>query len=154
MKIEKTKTLTKAQKEIIMRLWNAEYPKQLAFGGIDDLDDFLNRLTNHLHFLLLDENEKIKGWLVTFTRENERWFSIIIDTSEKNKGYGTTLLNEVKKLESNINGWVVDQNDYLKINGEKYLSPIEFYKKNGFSVLNDQRHEREDFSAVKINWSV
>ena len=154
MKIEKTETLTHIQKEIIMRLWNAEYPKQLAFGGINDLDGFLNSLTNQLHFLLLDENEKIKGWLVSFTRESERWFSIIIDTGEKGKGYGTTLLNEVKNFESDINGWVVDHNDYLKINGEKYWSPIEFYKKNGFSVLNDQRHEREDFSAVKINWSM
>ena len=152
MRIETAADLTVGQKEIVTRLWNAEYPKQLNYGGVAEFEKFLNGISNRRHFLLFDENKKIKGWLVTFTRENEHWFSIIIDNSEQKKGYGTTLLNELKKYENDINGWVIERDDYLKCSGEKYPSPIEFYRKNGFLILPGVRLEKDDFYAIKINW--
>ena len=152
MRIEKTSNLTVAQKEIITRLWNAEYPENLKYGGVEDFEEFLNKQTDRRHFLLYDENGQIKGWLMTFTRDSERWFSVIIDTSAQKKGYGTALLNEIKSRETEINGWVVAGDDYLKTNGEKYRSPLEFYRKNGFSVLSDVKLEKQDLVAVKINW--
>jgi GNAT superfamily N-acetyltransferase len=153
MRIERTRNLTAEQKEIITRLWNAEYPNQLEYDGVADFEEFLGKIAEHRHFLLFDENENIGGWLVSFTRENERWFSIIVDGSRQKKGFGTAILNEVKKLESDLNGWVVAHDEYFKTSGEKYLSPIGFYKKNGFRVLSDVRLEKEDFFAVKIKWT-
>lgn len=153
MKIEIKPALTEDQKEIVTRLWNAEYPAQLRYGGVADFENFLNGLTDHRHFLLFDESGNIKGWLVAFSRDNERWFSIIVDSSEQKKGCGTTLLNEVKKFESRIHGWVVAHDDYLKGSGEKYLSPLGFYRKNGFSVLDDIKLEKAGFVAVKIKWT-
>lgn len=152
MRIETTKNLSNEQKETITQLWNAEYPEQLNFSGVTGFEEFLQSVSNPLHFLLLSENEELKGWLMTFTRENERWFSIIVDGKEKQKGYGTQLLDELKRNENEICGWAIEHNNYLKKNGESYRSPIGFYQKKGFEILIDVRLEKEDFSAVKIKW--
>ena len=152
MKIETTKTLTDSQKEIIVRLWNAEYPINLNFAEIADFDNFLNGVSNRTHYLLFDGDE-LRGWLMTFTREGERWFSVIVDGSQQKKGYGTMLLNAIKKGETEINGWVAPNNNYLKQNGEPYISPLEFYRKNDFLILEDVTWEKPDFVLVKIKWT-
>jgi GNAT superfamily N-acetyltransferase len=153
MKIEITPNLSQEQKVIITRLWNVEYPEQLKYENVEGFEAFLNGITEHKHFLLLDDNENLKAWLVSFNREGERWFSIIVDGSEQKQGFGTRLLNEVKQHENKLNGWVVPHNDYFKSNGEKYLSPIEFYKKNDFTILENVRHEKlPNFYFIKINW--
>jgi GNAT superfamily N-acetyltransferase len=152
MRIETTPELTAEQKEIITRLWNAEYPSELKFGGVADFEAFLDKQTARRHFLLFDEDENLRGWLMTFTRDGERWFSVIIDTSEQKKGYGTALLAEVKRHEAEISGWVVPHDEYYKTSGERYLSPLEFYRKNGFAVLSDVRFDKPGFDAVKIKW--
>lgn len=152
MKIEIAQNLTNAQKTIITSLWNTEYPQQLGFDGVSGFDDFLNGLSDHRHFLLFDEKDNIKAWLVAFTRNDERWFSIIVDSSEQKKGYGTRLLDEVKKRESEINGWIIEHDEYLNGKGEKYFSPGEFYRKNGFTILPDVRLEKLDYYCIKIKW--
>lgn len=61
----------------------------------------------------------------------------------------------IKKLkEGNIEfyGWVIDHNDDLKNNGDQYLSPISFYIKHGFEILNDVRIDSEMIKAVLIKW--
>jgi hypothetical protein len=152
LKIERTLTLSEIRKVVITQLWNAEYPEQLNFSDEGKFEAFLNRVSDKTHYLLLSKNGEIKGWLMAFTRNDERWFSVIVDGKEKQKGYGTQLLDELKINETEINGWVVDSNDYIKNNGEKYHSPIGFYEKNGFSVLQDVRWNTENLSTVKINW--
>ena len=68
------------------------------------------------------------------------------------KGFGTLLLNELKKNNTVLNGWVTDHQNDVKQNKESYLSPIEFYSKNGFSVSKNIRIENDKISAVKITW--
>ncbi len=153
MKITKTENLSEVQKQSIIRLWNAEYPAQIQHSGIDSFDDYLSMKGNLEHYLLTDTDENIKGWLATFMRDGEKWFALLVDSSEQKKGYGTQLLNEVKEFENEINGWAIDQNKDVKANGETYLSPIGFYLKNDFEILNDVRLETETVSAVKIKWS-
>lgn len=153
MKIEINLKLTESQKEIITRLWNAEYPEQIKYEDVAGFESFLDGITEHKHFLLFDENENLKAWLVSFNRDGERWFSIIVDSSEQKKGYGTRLLNEVKQHESELNGWVVPNDNLLKTNGETYISPIGFYKKHGFTILENVRYEKTpEFYFIKINW--
>jgi len=151
--IAKTENLSEAQKQSIVRLWNAEYPVQIRHSGIDSFDEYLSTKGNLEHYLLTDTDENLKGWLATFMRDGEKWFALLVDSSEQKKGYGTRLLNKVKEFETEINGWVMDHENVLKANGERYLSPIGFYLKNGFEILREVRLENETMSAVKIKWS-
>lgn len=113
----------------------------------------MNRISNPLHFLLLNEDGELKGWLMTFTRQDERWFSVIVDGKEKQNGFGTRLLEELKKSEDEISGWAIEHDNYQKNDGENYRSPIGFYQKNGFAILSEMRLEKEDYYAVKIKWT-
>ncbi|MCK9481612.1 MAG: hypothetical protein M0R38_07625 [Bacteroidia bacterium] len=62
------------------------------------------------------------------------------------------MLNELKSDENVLNGWVIDHNSDIKINGNFYQSPLNFYLKNEFEILNETRLELEIMSAVKIKW--
>lgn len=152
MKVVAKDTLTIAEKEIICTLWNAEYPQQLGHQNISEFDNYLHNLSEATHYLLIDENEQIKGWGISFWRDNEIWFAIILDEKIHGKGFGTLLLNELKKAEIELNGWVVDHENDIKQDGEKYKSPLAFYSKNDFTVCKEIRLETAKISAVKIKW--
>lgn len=92
------------------------------------------------------------GWALTFERENEKWFAIILSEKIKGKGLGRKMLNELKKEEQVLNGWVIDHNNDKKKNGQQYISPLKFYEKCGFIILSDVRLELDKISAVKIKW--
>ncbi len=153
MKITKTENLSADQKQNIVRLWNAEYPAKLQHSGIESFDEYLSTKADLQHYLLTDENETIKGWLATFIRDEEKWFALLVDVTEQKKGYGTMLLDKVKEFENELNGWVMDHEKDVKASGEIYLSPLRFYLKNEFEILNEIRLETEIMSAVKIKWS-
>jgi GNAT superfamily N-acetyltransferase len=152
IKIITTNSLDNSQIKVIYDLWNAEYPKNLTHQNLSDFENYLNALTNQCHMLLIDNNGAIKGWYFDFNRNNEKWFAMILGSEIHGKGFGTLLLNEAKKRESELNGWVIDKTDYLKQNGVGYKSPIPFYLKNGFQLLPEIRLELEHLSAVKITW--
>ncbi len=85
-------------------------------------------------------------------REGEKWFAIIVDSDFHGQGLGTELLNRAKAKESELNGWVIDQDNDVKQNGDSYLSPLGFYLNNGFEQLKDKRLELQHLSAVLIRW--
>ena len=117
-------------------------------------DDYLNKLQDKSHFLLLDDLRNIVGWAVLFERDNGRWFALLVDTKIQGKGYGTALLTKLKASERVLNGWVIDANDVPKANGELYRSPLSLYIKNGFNVYPGERFEGEAMSALKIQWTM
>ena len=149
--IEKT-ALETADKEAIFRLWNNEYPWQLAYAGIEAVDYYLQQLTGQYHYLAVDKQNVIIGWAFTFERDGERWFAIIIEEAAQKNKLGTRLLGELKKKEIALSGWVTDHDRYSRLNGEPYHSPISFYLKNGFSISSHNRLETSKLSAVKIKW--
>lgn len=151
MKIIKSNTLTKSQKESIGFLWNREYPRQLAITA-EGLDHFFEDTTAHTHFMVLDDADEIVGWAFTFERDGERWFSIIINTLYQRLGIGRMVLKLLKEKETSLNGWVIDHPHDLKQNGEAYESPLAFYLKNDFVIQRDIRLENDKISAVKITW--
>ncbi|WP_348824695.1 hypothetical protein [Flavobacterium aestuarii] len=75
-----------------------------------------------------------------------------MNSKNKGKGFGTLLLKELKNKKPSLNGWVIDNSNNVKQNGEIYWSPIDFYFKNGFSVDKNIRMENDKISAVKIRW--
>ncbi|AZA62578.1 GNAT family N-acetyltransferase [Chryseobacterium indoltheticum] len=152
MKITTTHQLNLVQKEQVLQLWNNEYPEKLAYKNMGGFESYLEKLNEVKHFLLANNDEKIQGWAITFKRENETWFAIILSENLHGKGWGTKVLNELKQNKKEMNGWVIDHSDDKKRNGSFYKSPLEFYLKNGFEVLSDTRLELEIMSAVKIKW--
>ncbi|SUX48126.1 GNAT family N-acetyltransferase [Chryseobacterium indoltheticum] len=152
MKITTTHQLNQVQKEQVLQLWNNEYPEKLAYKNMAGFESYLENLNEVKHFLLANNDEKIQGWAITFKRENETWFAIILSENLHGKGWGTKVLNELKQNKKALNGWVIDHSDDKKRNGSYYKSPLDFYLKNGFEVLSDTRLELEIMSAVKIKW--
>ena len=153
MKIIQQEKLNNKQKEKIFKLWNNEYPKNLVYKSLEDFENYLQKLTEQNHYILLDTSEEIYGWATTFVREKEKWFAIIISENIHGKGWGTKMLNELKNNEPTLNGWVIDHFLDVKLNGQMYRSPLNFYIKNGFLTLPEIRLELETISAVKINWT-
>ena len=152
MTIIETTELTQLQKEAILRLWNKEYPEKLKYNTLSDFEEYLENLSGKNHYLLVNNEGQVKGWAFTFTRDEEKWFAIILDSSIQAQGYGTKMLQALKEKETLLNGWVMDHNDAIKADGTTYRSPLVFYIKNDFAISNT-RLETEKISAVKITWT-
>ena len=147
------KSLNEKQKNAVSKLWNAEYPDGLTYKDHNEFNEFLKDLRNKHHILMNTRNQKLMGWCCIFDRDGERWFSIIVDGAFQGHGFGKRLLSLAKEHEEELNGWVVDHDNHVKVNGEVYKSPLMFYEKNGFRVLKDFRFNRSNISAVKIRWT-
>jgi GNAT superfamily N-acetyltransferase len=153
MNLVQTTTLSLAQQEQLWQLWNQEYPCQLSFTEPHDFKNWLARLTNARHWLLVLEEGGVRGWLTVFQREQATWFVLIVDSAVHGQGHGTALLAQAKAQETELNGWVVPHEDYRKPNGDVYRSPVAFYEKNGFAILHDQPLDSATLSAIRIYWS-
>ena len=92
------------------------------------------------------------GWAVAFEKDKQIRFSIIIHTNFKKKGLGGMLIDKLKAGHDELYGWVIDHNNDLKMNGDYYLSPIDFYLNKGFNILHENRIENEMIRAVLIKW--
>jgi len=152
MTITEKSTLSPAEKEQVKTMWNGEYPSSLSFNSIADLDIFFNNVQNPKHYCCTEANT-LAAWMSIFTRDEEIWFSIIINKNHQKRGIGRMLLNKAKECYSVLNCWVVDEDSYLKQDGTPYSSPLKFYQKNGFEVLSEIRLNTEKLSAVKIRWT-
>jgi len=152
MEISVQNYLTDTQLREAYQLWNDEYPAKLQHHHITDFSNYLDNLALKTYFLLINEDGILMGWSATFLRDDERWFAIILNSNVQGKKYGTSILNEIKKHENYLAGWVIDKEGELKANGTPYTSPLAFYIKNGFAVHEDQRIESDKISAVKISW--
>lgn len=135
----------------LMRLWNEEFPTQLGYGQLADFKRYLGELNEPKHWLI-EENERVLAWALTFQRDDERWFAIMVAQPHQGFGLGSRLLNILKENEPVLNGWVIDHDKDVKVDGSNYHSPREFYLRMGFEVLPD-RMENEKISAVKIRWT-
>lgn len=153
MRIEKSTSLNESQKATIIQIWNSEYPRQLMYHSMNDFDQYLGELIDQHHYLLITEGTEPQGWAMTFKRNSERWFAIIISGKKQNIGLGKMLLESLKNDHNKLNGWVVDNNEYLKEDGSIYHSPISFYTRNGFELKPESRIDNDKISAVKICWT-
>ena len=112
MKITRTTTFTAHQLHCVFNLWNTEYPEQLVYKELRDFKNYLDGITSKRHLLIQSEEDALLAWGVVFTRTNERFFAIILATGFQRKGYGTLLLNELKKDEIKLSGWVITSDQY------------------------------------------
>ncbi|RMA58652.1 GNAT family N-acetyltransferase [Ulvibacter antarcticus] len=152
MEMLTTEKLSEVQKTELFQLWNKEYPQNLSLHDIASLEKYLDSLSDPFYTLLINKEGQIQAWFADFNRDDARWFAMIIDSQLQGKGNGTMLIEDAKKRQSALNGWVIDDENYKKSDNTFYRSPLGFYKKNGFKVTRDTRLELEKFSAVKIVW--
>ena len=152
MEILQTSKLTKEQLTCVLKLWNSEYPSQIVYSNGQDFENFIAGMKNARHFTITDDAANVEGWLCIFERNNEDWFSMIVSGASQGKGYGSALLREAKEHIKSLNGWAVDHNRDVKSNGESYKSPLEFYTKNCFEIVSNERLENNGVSTVKILW--
>jgi GNAT superfamily N-acetyltransferase len=145
-------TLTLQHRQAIYELWNKEYPTNLRYNDISELDAYLNNLTEARHYFLTYKYGEVLGWAFTFVRDGEKWFAIIVDSAVQGKGYGGMMLDRIKERKTKLNGWVIDHDRYVKEDGSPYKAPLAFYLKNGFVTIPDVRLEIEKLSAIKIEW--
>lgn len=150
MKINTTTLLTHTQKSEIFGLWNNEYPDFLKYPSLTELEEYLAKLEHTIHHLAEREN-RIVGWAAVFDRNDERWFLIIVDSANHLSGIGKELMNSIMQYNEELNGWVIDHDDYIRSDGRRYKSPIEFYLKLGFRNTGEQL-DNQLFSAVKVHW--
>ncbi len=153
MRLQHFDSLNPQQKMRVIHIWNQEYPVTLNYESPDEFEEYLSKLENISHYLAIDEYDIIKGWMAVFDRDNERWLALLIDSSAQSQGIGTHMLNAAKFNETELNGWVIEHDIYIKADGKPYLSPLEFYRKNGFEVLDDQHLQNHKINAVKIRWT-
>ncbi|WP_312921506.1 N-acetyltransferase [Empedobacter brevis] len=145
-------TLNQIHKDYIYKIWNNEYPVNLAFKNLQEVDNYLNNLIDAKHFFVVNEHNQLQGWAVIFERDYEKWFAIIIESTVHHLGLGRKILNRLKTFSTELNGWVIDHQNDIKANGEPYHSPLAFYLKNDFVQISETRLELNKISAVKINW--
>jgi GNAT superfamily N-acetyltransferase len=148
MDVIKTNKISKKQKAQINKLWNDEYPVKLK----DRFDLLLNDVQNFNHYLIEDKGEVV-AWAVEFEKQKETRFSIIIKNQYQGKGIGKLLINKLKNELDEFYGWVIDNDFDLKSNGETYKSPLKFYLKLGFEILENERINNEILNAIKIKYS-
>ena len=151
-KIIETNNLNRKTKSQLLELWNNEYPEKLYYKDLVEFDAYLENLFNLTHLLLVDEKNIINGWAFSFDKESERWFGIMISEKFHGQGLGSKMLDKLKQTNHELYGWVIDHNYDKKINGKPYNSPLTFYKKHNFEIVETERLELEKISAVKIRW--
>ena len=148
-KFESTKTLNSTQKEAIRLLWNSEYPINILHETIADTEQYLNKLTDQNHTFVYDDSGNIIAWSFDFIRDQERNFAIIVSSKHQKKGLGIELINQAKKNNSVLNGWVIISQSHKKQDSKPYKSPLEFYQKLGFQTLEEEK-EIQGLRLVKI----
>jgi len=146
--------LNNLQKQAIMYIWNDVYPAQLAHTTIMSFEKYLTPLKNEHHILVQDNVDAIVGWFVTFDRQQERWFAMLLADQIKGQGIGSELLRQAKAMNKVLNGWVVAHNDYKRTDGACYRSPLGFYVKNEFEVLEENRLEDPKLSVIQVRWEL
>lgn len=156
MNFKEVVRLSSGQKTQIIRLWNQEYPKSIAYTSEEQLDTYLAGLEEKQHILLVAQSESLEeevmGWFIHFDRDGDRWFAMILDGSLQGRGFGSKLLSLAKQRNAVLNGWVIDHNGEEKQDGTYYQSPILFYKKNGFEILEDVPMKKMNISGIKVRW--
>ncbi|WP_311561311.1 N-acetyltransferase [Prevotella bivia] len=153
LELQQKSLLSEEEKKVLLSLWNGEYPIIISHSSLQSFNHYLDSLENVTHYLLMDLSHNIiKGWAFTFDRDNLRWFAIILSPTIQKKGIGRAMLKFLITKEKPLNAWVIDQDRYMKSNGQPYLSPLSFYLKLGCEVSKEEVSKSGNFSVVRIKF--
>tara|TARA_B110000046_G_scaffold140743_1_gene147318 strand:- start:3631 stop:4089 length:459 start_codon:yes stop_codon:yes gene_type:complete len=150
MIFEKTDTLPPLLQNELLEAWDSEYPSVLHHHS-DPFNQYLQSLVNLQHTVVKDDDQNFCAWYFKFDRHDERQFGIIVYKNYPRNGLGKVFIENAKLTNKPPFAWVVDSNKYKKEDETHYISPLNFYLKNGFS-LTHERWGSEKIKTVKITW--
>ncbi len=146
----KTETLSQSLQRDLLDAWNNEYPSVLHHN-LTSFQQYIKSLVNLHHTIVIDEDNRFCAWYFDFDRDDERQFGIIVHKKFQNKGLGKELIAKAKLTNDHLSAWVVNSNAFAKKDGSPYISPLNFYLQNGFSI-EPTRWDSEKIKTVKITW--
>lgn len=123
----------------------------LAYPGLAELEQYLNSLINATHYIVRGDG-RVLAWACVFTRDEARWFAIIVGRSLQGKGMGTQIMQQLIGAEPVLNGWVTDKGEYDRSDGSPYCLPLPFYLKLGFKIRAEHRLELPFMSCVRVEY--
>lgn len=137
-----------------IELNSSEYPKFTREIKFETFMNFLKK-TEDIKVVTATSDDKLIGWLmVSFAdRLGIFHFNMIVRRDFQRTGIGRKLLVRAKLHFSELYGVVVPISRYKRRDGTQYPTPIEFYKKNGFSLTGKKFVEYRDVHMVEIKWS-
>ena len=149
MALIQKESLTDSEISQIFTIWNQVYPVQLVYEDVLSFKQYLSGLTGAQH-ILCEVDGKVDGWLCVFNRHRANWFVIILDPEIQGEGVGKRLMNYAIEAYRSLNGWVVEHNKYVKQDGSTYVSPLGFYQKLGFKVVEGDTLHKDGLECVRI----
>jgi SAM-dependent methyltransferase len=139
-------------REQALKIWNQVYPVSIAHEDLTSFEKNMEEIGEREDLTMI-ENNNLVGWLFLFTRFDQPWFGIVVHPDHQGKGIGQALMARAMDLRDELHGWVIPHNDYKRMDGQPYPSPIGFYEKLGFEIRYDQTYENEKIKAIRIRWS-
>jgi GNAT superfamily N-acetyltransferase len=149
--VEHRGALSKKEINALFALWNAEYPTVVHYSDVASFEQYLTSLENLKHRFYVVDNQII-GWCLSFVRNGNPWFGMIIDRNWQGRGLGSKFIQRSQAEQDEMHGWAVPTDHYLRSDGEQYKSPLDFYRKNGFTIHVEDKLKQGEFERVKIIW--
>ena len=146
--IQRTSSISPQDLGRVLHWWNTEFPTAFQKDA-NQFEDWMNSLQNHLHYQLYID-DVFSAWAMTFDRDEERWFSILVPHQNHGIGLGKTLISELQSNESPICGWVITETELKTQDGRVYRGPLEFYKKLNFRETDIRVEFTPTVHPVKI----
>lgn len=134
--------LEKDDLEAVMRIWKSENIKAHSFISKEYWENNYNYVKENLpnaEIYVYSLKEDIMG----FIGLNKNYIEgLFVDTSNQYNGIGTSLLNKAKENRNNLTLNVYKKN----------LNAINFYKKNGFVVIDENVDKDTDEIEYAMTW--
>jgi len=147
-KIQRVPSIEEDLLQTVWSWWNEEFPVEFAKDR-QQFDQWLNGLAHRMHYVLFS-GETFSAWAMTFDRDDERWFSILIPKANQGKGYGRQLVRALQQNEPRFCGWVITEKNLNNSEGRTYRSPLDFYLKLNFRQTDIQQEFTPNIHPVKI----
>src|SRR5205823_3346316 len=125
MTLELAQKLSESDEAQVYDIWNSGYPMQVLYKTRADFNTALKK-KDPIHLICRTPELKVAGWLSTFTRDNERFFVLLVANAWQGQGVGRKLVDEMKIHEAAVAGWAVASDKYAKADGTPYPSPLGF----------------------------
>ena len=130
--------------DAVMQIWKKENIKAHYFISKEYWEnnyEYVKKVLPDSEIYVYTNKNKIEGFIGI---NNNYIEGLFIDTNSQNKGIGTTLLNKVKREKKRLTLNVYKKNK----------KAINFYKKNGFIIIEEKFDENTNEKEYTMLWEI